>query len=234
MSFWVYENIIHKFARIHDASCSFCGDGHGIHGGGKTPSGMWHGPFDEIENARAAALRTKQPNIRGCSLCVGGQTLTIEPEITPNETRYSIHKADWDKGRELNCSLKLKWIPQGLLVLDNKERVSFPRVQANAGLYRFAAKYPDGRFGNYIGESDNLSRRFGNYRNPGSSQLTNVRINFWLKELLDSGGEVSVSIVEKVYLNGELADLSRKANRRMFEQMAIALEHAEDVESLNR
>lgn len=234
MIFWVYENTIHKFARIHEAACSFCGDGRGIHGGGKTPSGNWHGPFEDIENAKAAASRTNQPDIRGCNICVGGQAVTTESKTRPIEDRPEHRKADWDKEQELSCSLKLKWVPKGVLILDDRQRVLFPRVEADPGLYRFAAKYPDGRYANYIGESDNLSRRFGNYRNPGASQQTSIRINYWLKELLSSGGEVSVSVADRIYLNDNPADIARKASRRMFEQMAIALEHAEDVESLNR
>jgi hypothetical protein len=229
MSFWVYENKIHKYASLHEAKCSFCGDGHGLHGGGLTPSGMWHGPFGALDDAKTAAIRTGQPDLRSCSLCVGGEVIfssTARSEDTA--------KTDSDVGQQLKCSLVLRWLPKGRLQLDESGRIVFPRVESCAGIYRFSARYPDGRFANYIGESDNLYRRFGNYRNPGSSQLTNIRINFWMKELLGGGGEASISIAESALLNDVKADFTHKAVRRMFEQMAIVLGHAEDIESLNR
>ncbi|BEV45232.1 hypothetical protein CRBSH125_14150 [Afipia carboxidovorans] len=112
--------------------------------------------------------------------------------------------------------------------------MSLPTVEATAGLYKFSASYPDGRLANYIGESENLRRRFGHYRNPGPTQQTSLRINSWLKELASDNGEVLVAVATQAILDGVEADLSKKAARRMFEQMAILLEQAEDVESLNR
>ena len=237
MTFWVYENVIHKMARIHNANCSFCASGHGIHGGGKTLSGNWLGPFDDPESAWLAARQTKQPDIRGCSVCIGNLSHAVQsvPHVSdPLSTDQQHLLKVIDSQYELNCSLSLQWHPKGPLLIDSNARVTFPKVAAAAGLYRFSARYPDGRCANYIGESENLHRRFGNYRNPGPSQPTNLRINAWLKNLLDEDGEVFVTTAEQAWLDGKLADLSRKATRRMFEQMAIALEHADDVESLNR
>lgn len=233
MPFWVYENTIHKYASLHDGDCSFCGDGRGLRGEGKTPSGMWHGPFADIESGKAAATRTGQLDLRSCTLCVGGEVVFGSERVLRKPSNGPI-KADWDKSRELNCSLRLLWNPKGLLSLDEKERVTFPSADVEPGLYKFSARHPDGRLANYIGESDNLSRRFGNYRSPGPSQPTNLRINFWIKELLHGGGEISIATAQVALLNDVSADLSRKPVRRMFEQMAIALEHAEDIESLNR
>lgn len=71
MHYWVYENTIHKFARIHEATCSYCSDGRGLHGGGKRRSGLWHGPFRDLVSAQAAAARTGQAKISGCNACIG-------------------------------------------------------------------------------------------------------------------------------------------------------------------
>jgi hypothetical protein len=235
MAYWVYENTVHKKARVHSAGCSFCGDGHGLHGGGKTVSGNWYGPFPEIETAMTVARNTKQYDVRGCNLCVGNIAPVVPSIVSPdNFEEKPDSPADWEQQRELKCSLAMLWMPSGRLSLDSDSRVVFPSMEAVAGLYRLAARYPDGRLANYIGESDNLRRRFGNYRNPGPTQQTSLRINAWLKELIDDGGEVLIYVALSADLNGTAADISRKPTRRMFEQMAIALEHAEDVESLNR
>jgi hypothetical protein len=237
MAYWVYENTIHKKARVHAAECSFCGDGRGLHGGGKTVSGTWYGPFAEIQTAMTAAHETKQHDVRGCNLCVRN-IAAVAPSIVStdvSEVKTAIElPVDFEEQRELKCSLALVWMLRGRLSLDSNNRVVFPSVEAVSGLYRLAARYPDGRLANYIGESENLRRRFGNYRNPGPTQQTSLRINAWLKELIDDGGEVLISVAQRADINGAAADMSRKPMRRMFEQMAIVLEHAEDVESLNR
>jgi hypothetical protein len=235
MTYWVYENSIHKKARVHAAECSFCGDGRGLRGGGKTVSGNWYGPFPEVETAMVVARETKQGDVRGCNLCVGN-IATVVPSIVSGDVseKKTTIESDSEEQRELKCSLALLWMPKGRLSLDSNNRVVFPVVEAVSGLYRFAARYPDGRLANYIGESENLRRRFGNYRNPGPTQQTSLRINIWLKELIDGGGEVLISVAQRADLNGDAADISKKSTRRMFEQMAIVLEHAEDVESLDR
>jgi hypothetical protein len=145
---------------------------------------------------------------------------------------------DWDQREEVMCALRLNWVPKGRLLLDPQNKVQFPQAPAAGGLYRFKTRYPDGRFAIYIGESENLKRRFSNYRNPGPDQQTNLRINAWLMELLSGGGEISVAIVEDARMTtrrGETnADFSVKSIRRLFEQLAISLEHASDIETLNR
>ena len=42
----------------------------------------------------------------------------------------------------------------------------------------------------YIGETENLARRFGNYGNPRATQETNIRINARLLEALHAGDEI--------------------------------------------
>lgn len=237
MAYWVYENTVHKKARIHTADCSFCGSGRGIHGGGKTASGNWYGPFPDLEIANTVADQTEQSDVRACNLCIGNVSSVASNalEVAGSKTEDREHfSTNWNDQSELNCSLSLRWSLMGRLSLDDNGRVIFPDVESTAGLYRFSARYPDGRLANYIGESENLRRRFGNYRNPGPTQRTSLRINCWLKELLNDEGEILIAVAESATLNGQKADLVRKSARRMFEQMAITLEHAEDVESLNR
>ncbi|EKS30905.1 hypothetical protein [Afipia felis] len=235
MTYWVYENTAHKKARIHKADCSFCGAGRGIHGGGKTISGNWHGPFQNFKAASAAAHQTKRDDIRTCNLCIGHGSPISSKSLEVNDPRIKVSPStNRNSERELKCLLSLRWSPIGRLSLDDNRRVRLPPVEATAGLYKFSACYPNGRQANYIGESDNLRRRFGNYRNPGPTQQTSLRINAWLKKLLDNGGGVTVAITHITLFNGQTADLSEKAVRRLFENMAIALERAGDIESLNK
>lgn len=243
LKFWVYENTVHRKARVHRAGCSFCSDGRGLHGAGQTLSGKWFGPFPDLDGAVAAAHGTRQDDIRVCSVCGsdgGARKYAVSesaghvPPTGPAETG----PWEWDRREELMCALRLHWIPKGRVTLDAQGKVQFPPAPAAGGLYRFKTQYPDGRFALYIGESDNLKRRFSNYRNPGPTQQTSLRINAWLIELLSSGGEISTAIVEDARMTtkrGEAtADFSIKSVRRLFEQLAISLEHASEIEPLNR
>lgn len=133
---------------------------------------------------------------------------------------------------------RLNWVPADRVILDATGKLHFPTAPTSGGLYRFKTKYPDGRFAVYVGESDNLRRRFSNYRNPGPTQQTSLRINAWLRELLSSGGEISVALVDQATMSSEAgtanANFSQKSVRRLFEQLAISVEHASEIESLNR
>jgi hypothetical protein len=239
--FWVYENTVHRKARIHRADCSFCSDGRGLHGGGESLSGKWFGPFTDFESASTAARNTRQDDVRDCGACLGSQaSAKLQQPVAPASPGEPLESGpwDWDRREEVACALRLNWVPRGRVTLDARSKVEFPDAPATGGLYRFKTRYPDGRFAIYIGESDNLKRRFSNYRNPGPTQRTSVRINAWLLELLSSGGEISVAIVEDARLTTKVgeatADFSVKSVRRLFEQLAISLEHASEIESLNR
>jgi hypothetical protein len=69
-AFWVYENWTaqgHR-ATVHRANCSFCNNGRGVHGGGQTRNGRWHGPFSSSEDA-ASAVCASGAAIRECARC---------------------------------------------------------------------------------------------------------------------------------------------------------------------
>jgi hypothetical protein len=54
MAFYIYENWQagpHKLV-IHDGSCGFCNEGHGMAGGTNPAYGRWHGSFPTISAAR--------------------------------------------------------------------------------------------------------------------------------------------------------------------------------------
>ena len=149
MEFWIYENTIHRKVRIHRTECSFCNNGRGIHGGGKTQSGNWFGPFADLERAVKTAQQRRQPDTRECEIClVHKSSITpVKDNIIPNEFEDAW---EWDGIEKLNCSLQLAWTPRGRVVLDQEGKLRFPKVSSVPGLYRFRTRHPDGRRTLYI------------------------------------------------------------------------------------
>lgn len=242
MEFWVYENAIHRKARIHRADCVFCDHGRGIHARRQTLSGKWIGPFPGLDSAGSAARATRQSDVRPCAVCVGAANASVHRPSVEHGNQAAHAKEpgawEWDNQEELSCALRLNWVPKGRVTLDIDGKVRLPSVPDSSGLYRFKTVYPDGRSAIYIGESSSLRRRFTNYRNPGPTQQTSLRINAWLIELLSSGGQVSVAIADDVRMttpDGDAeADLSLQSVRRLFEQLAISMQHGSNIETLNR
>jgi hypothetical protein len=77
------------------------------------------------------------------------------------------------------------------------------------------------------------------YRNPGPTQLTNLRLNSLFADLLSKGARIEVEIAtEDVWIawTGDQmrADLSKKQARRLFENFALCAERADHVQNLNR
>ena len=143
-----------------------------------------------------------------------------------------------DLAPDCAVAFQLRWRRLGQIVRSPDGGLVFPVAPLAAGLYRFVV-----RLGNrttiYVGESVNLSRRFGNYRRPGPTQQTNIRLNAVLLEALGGGGVITVDIVHDdvgLMINGALikADLADKAVRRMLEHAAIVAHGGIDVEMLNQ
>lgn len=90
----------------------------------------------------------------------------------------------------------LGWHPTGSVILDAAGKLLFPRPDDAPGLYRLSltgkGDAPD-RI--YVGETDNLRRRLsGNYRNPGPTQQTSLRVNAVLCDHLAAGGTVELAV----------------------------------------
>ena len=143
----------------------------------------------------------------------------------------------WD--RLLSCALSIKWTPFGLATLDANGKVKFPKLPGKAGLYQFRIQGPKGDFGRYVGETDNLQRRFAHYRNPRPTQATNLRINALVKEVLSTGGTIEIAVVvndASITRDGqkEMADLTEKNIRRLFENFVLVADRAYDIFDLNK
>jgi hypothetical protein len=145
----------------------------------------------------------------------------------------------WDsEPRTLVCGLGMTWKPLGRVGRDETGKLVLPAAPSQPAIYCFRVRQGSVER-RYIGESDNLARRFVNYRTPGSTQPTNVRINTILLEALRSGAEVSASaVVDGAWVNWGSAPvkiaLSSKAGRRLLENAAILESGAVEIEMLNR
>lgn len=105
-----------------------------------------------------------------------------------------------------------------------KDKLAFPELPTSPGVYRFDIFSADKHFtSGYIGESENLNRRMGYYRNPGPSQPTNQRMNAGLVANLQSGGEVTLKIALTAILDKRPLDLNNAASRRLVENLALVL-----------
>ena len=69
MKYWVYENFVHDFAKVHKESCSYCNYGKGIFGGGKRPTGQWHGPLSSRDKAVRVGRETGRAQVSDCRFC---------------------------------------------------------------------------------------------------------------------------------------------------------------------
>jgi hypothetical protein len=179
-------------------------------------------------------------------LALGSERVTFRRSVllrlkaTPAVKRTPRHETgshEWDRSAVIKLQLGMEWKPIGRVMLDDAGRLVFPAVPRAPGLYRFRFRAA-GREGVYIGESDNLARRFAHYRNPGPTQQTNLRLNAKFKDALAAGAEISVATISAnawIERSGhrQTADLSSKAVRCLFENAAL-LDGGKDVDALNR
>lgn len=116
------------------------------------------------------------------------------------------------------------WQPLGEVGLDPDGRLRLPRPAVGPGLYRFLLH--DASRTAYVGETDELTRRFGHYRNPGPSQRTNVRLNDRMRAVLASGGSIAVEVCTRADVEvgscREPLDLRVKSHRLLAEETALA------------
>src|SRR5438094_9526276 len=70
-----------------------------------------------------------------------------------------------------------RWSEVGSIALDPAGKLAFPSLTREPGMYRLAIIERAGTTAVYVGEADDLRRRFAHYRNPGTTQPTKKRIN---------------------------------------------------------
>lgn len=132
-------------------------------------------------------------------------------------------------------SLHFAWKPLGQITFKSS-RLRFPNAPIGPGLYRFRFEGAENARV-YIGESKNVSRRFGNYARPGPSQVTNIRLNAAMTDHLDEDGLINVDTCFEVLFGHPKAkkvNLGDKAARRMAENAAIVIAQQHGDSLLNR
>jgi hypothetical protein len=172
-----------------------------------------------------------------------GRTHGQYDEVTRRRGRLPMGSTDERGPAEgaVDVRVVLGWRPAGRVGLDGAGMLLFPALERTPGLYRLmlpAVNVGRGRL--YIGETDNLRRRLaGNYRRPGPTQTTSLRINSLLCEHLNLGGSVQLVIATTVdvQLNGQPPqplELAHKASRLLAENAALVHARAtEDVDFVN-
>ncbi|SDO44606.1 DUF7662 domain-containing protein [Lentzea jiangxiensis] len=137
----------------------------------------------------------------------------------------------------LDVRVRCMWRFAGEVGLSGGKLV-FPSLPGVAAIYRLTLNGLTGRPRIYVGETDNLRRRAGNYRNPGPTQQTSQRLYDELVRHLASGGTVSLSVATEAEIEtGGLRSalpLTRKTARVLAEHAVLALAYVDDaVDILN-
>ncbi len=138
----------------------------------------------------------------------------------------------------VGVSVEFQWQPLGRLEQDENGRLLFPVAPRQPGLYRFRL-LGNGDIRHYIGETDELRRRFQHYRTPGPSQKTNIRMNEEFRQHFSAGGTIEVDITSdgiSVSIAGAVlvGDVADRAIRRLLEHAALVSEGGAGVKLLNR
>jgi hypothetical protein len=225
----------------------------------------WHATFEQLErilsfrlpaSARAypawwawldAGWKTRDLNL------AGGRVLFVHEAAAvglPTAQKQSSPSAggggppgvqqtfDWDTADTVEAQLRFTWTPIGRVTLDAGGKLCFPKAQAVPAIYRFRIRQGSMEK-RYVGQTENLARRFGNYRNIGPTQATNIRLNAEFIQALAAGAEISVAAVTKGASvdrgDGPVeADMQSLSVRCLLEDAAIVMSGAVEIESLNR
>ena len=113
------------------------------------------------------------------------------------------------------------WRELGAVRLGPDGKLMIPDPGPGPGIYRFRLTR-GGAPSVYIGESEDIRRRFGQYRTPESSQRTNIRVHGWMFERIEAGGTLEVAVVAQAVLrvgeSHERLDLGRRTSRLLVEE----------------
>ena len=139
---------------------------------------------------------------------------------------------------EVVVSVEFQWQGLGAMKRDERGFLAFPPTPCRPGLYRFRL-CGNGAARHYVGETEDLRRRFQHFRTPGRTQQTNIRLNSQCQEHMAGGGEIEVDIVvDKVEVTtaGTALDvgLADETMRRLLERAAMIRDAAAGIELLNR
>lgn len=169
-----------------------------------------------------------------------GDTRTdgLTPNTAPTSTpalRKSAAISSHEAISHEEVAVGLRWHFAGAVTLTSDCRLVFPKLGSVPGLYRF--RFAERR-AIYVGESNQLSRRMQNYRNPSPSQSTSTWVNLELTRSLTAGELVLIETCTDIVMrnrNGTIpADLQSKAIRLIAENAAIVDEMQGEWTLLNK
>ncbi len=71
MNYYIYENSVHKYAKIHVGDCPHCNEGQGTRGlnDDDRVRDEWHGPFDRLEDAERQQKSLRVKDKTKCGHC---------------------------------------------------------------------------------------------------------------------------------------------------------------------
>jgi hypothetical protein len=136
---------------------------------------------------------------------------------------------------ELDVRVHLRWHLPADVAFDEAGRLLFPLLPHVSGVYRLILSGVPGqdRPKVYVGESENLPRRTGNYRNPGPTQQTSQRVHDLLVDHLHHGGTVTMAVATSATIvTGAVAQelsLRRKTARVLAEHATLAMVYLDDA-----
>ncbi len=115
----------------------------------------------------------------------------------------------------------------GKVVIGSEGKLVFPKLSETPGAYCFTFIKPSTVTTIYIGETEQLRRRFQHYRTPGPTQTTNIRLNALMKDVILNDGEVRVDVITTAISSGHQLDLRDKVARLLVEQAWLLSVRAE-------
>lgn len=121
----------------------------------------------------------------------------------------------------------------GAVELDMEGKLLFPLIENTPGIYKFVIHRSPDSVSVYVGESDRLRRRFQQYRTPGPSQRTNIRLNDMFRSVLGTGGTIDVTVITTAEAAGEPLDLTRKFERVLVENAWLVVLKRSGIELEN-
>ena len=139
-------------------------------------------------------------------------------------------------------TLNMKWQRLGSVTIGPSGRTSsgliFPQVTNVPGVYLFEFRVL-GQVHRYVGQTQNLRKRFRSYRSPGAGQTTSKRVHAWFRFTHSHGGVADVYVLADTasacpQQDCAPANLSDPKRRLLFERLGIVVECADPVMCLNR
>jgi len=162
----------------------------------------------------AAGWETRDLNLRGEQVTYvrTGPVTAMPPKPNRKKKRRSYRfEPDLPRESPIELQVQLLWQPVGNVSLDDYGKLRFPSLPERPGVYRLMITSGANRSA-YFGEGLNMRRRGQNYRTPGKTQQTSLRINRLLRRSLEKGDLVELAVICKpppARLDGRPVALSR-------------------------